>query len=143
MWRSKKFVIIAVLAAVVLAGTLGGVALAQTGDEASPPKIGTLLEKVAGIYQANTGTAIDAAELQKAFEQAGKELAAGARDSYLQKLVEDGKLTQEQADQYKGWLDSKPDVPFAAGPRAHMGRGGFGAFGGMFGGWCQGAPQNS
>ena len=38
MWRSKKFIIIAVIAAVVLVGSIGGVVLAQTGngDESQP-----------------------------------------------------------------------------------------------------------
>ena len=32
MWRSKKFIVAAVLAAVIVAGSIGGVVLAQTGD---------------------------------------------------------------------------------------------------------------
>ena len=32
-----------------------------------------------------------------------------ALDDRLQKLVEDGKITQAQANEYKAWLEAKPD----------------------------------
>jgi hypothetical protein len=145
MWRSKKFIIIAVLAVVVLAGSIGGVALAQSGDENNsqpPAQQQTLLDKVCAIYQQNTGTAIDSGELQKAFDQARSEMRDEALNSYLQGLVDKGKMTQEQADQYKAWLKSKPevDIPLAPGfPGLGMHRG-FGGAGGGFQGWSQ-PPQ--
>lgn len=129
MWRSKKFIIIAVLAAVVMAGTIGGVALAQTGDEDNNPQDqrGALLDKVCAIYEENTGVAIDQEALREAFAQAQDEMRTEALDNYLQKLVEEGKLTQEQADQYKAWLEARPDVPVVAGMGS---RGMFQGFGG-------------
>jgi hypothetical protein len=142
MWRSKKFIIIAVLAVVLLAGSIGGVALAQSGDENNsqpPAQNQTLLDKVCAIYEQNTGVAIDSGELQKAFDQARSEMRDEALNNYLQKLVSEGKMTQEQADQYKAWLKSKPDVPFAPGFFGHMHRG-FGGPGGGFQGWGQ-PPQ--
>jgi hypothetical protein len=114
MWRSKKFIIVAVLAAVVLVGSIGGVVLAQTGNgDANQPSSQqeTLLDKVCAIYEQNTGTAIDSAELQKAFDQASTEMRNEALDNYLKKLVDEHKITQEQADQYKAWVEAKPDVP--------------------------------
>ena len=113
MWRSKKFIIIAVLIALVLAGTIGGVAMAQANDDDNnPPQAGnvSLLEKVAEIYEKNTGVAIDAQELKKAFTEAGQAIKDEALDNYLQKLVDDGKITQEQADAFKAWLESKPTM---------------------------------
>jgi hypothetical protein len=146
VWRSKKFILATVLAVVVLLGSLGGVALAQagTGDDSQPAaQHEALLDKVCAIYEQNTGTAINAQELQKAFGQAGTEMRNEALDNYLKKLVDEGKITQEQADQYKAWLKSKPDVdvPFAPGfpcQDMHMHRG-FGGPGGFPGG---GAPQS-
>jgi hypothetical protein len=115
MWRSKKFIIIAVLTVVVLGATLGGVAIAGADDEnasqTTTSPFTTLLEKVAAIYQQNTGTAIDPQELQKAFTQAQKEIRDEALDKYLKGLVDDKKITQEQADQYKAWLESRPAFP--------------------------------
>ena len=138
MRRSRKLILIALLTIVVLGGSIGGVVLAQTESEddnqpAAPNT--TLLDKVCAVYQENTGTAIDAQQLQKAFDQARSEMMTAARNNYLQKLVEEGKLTPEQAEQYKTWLDSKPNIPL---PFGQGGRGGikpFGGFGGPGGGF--------
>ena len=59
---------------------------------------------------------IDQQELEDAFNQAQSELREQALDNRLQKLVEDGVLTQEQADAYKTWLEARPDIP-RLGPR--------------------------
>jgi hypothetical protein len=112
MWRNKKIILIEILTVVVLAATLGGIAVAQANDDNSTKALANstnLWEKIAEIYQQNTGTAIDAQELQKAFDQAKTEIATDARDGFLQKLVDAGKITQEQADQFKAWLDSRPN----------------------------------
>ncbi len=104
MWRRKKLIIIiGLLAAVLLVGSVGGVVFAQTenGDDSQPK---TLMERVAeklGIGQQ---------ELEDAFTQARSEMRDEALDSYLQKLVDEGKITQDEADQYKAWLQSKPDT---------------------------------
>jgi len=115
MWRSKNFIIIAVLAVVVLVGSIAGVALAaDNGEEdGSPPEArqGALLDRVCEIYQENTGVAINPQELKDAFAQARSEMWDKALHSRLQKLVEQDKITQEQADQYKEWWQSRPDVP--------------------------------
>jgi hypothetical protein len=128
MWRGKKFIIIAVLTAVMLAGTIGGVALAQDNEEEAPAAgFGNVLERVCAIYEENTGVTIDQEALREAFAQAQDEMRMEALDNYLQRLVEEGKLTQEQADQYKEWLEARPDVPMVAGMG---GRGMFQCFGG-------------
>jgi Na+-transporting NADH:ubiquinone oxidoreductase subunit NqrC len=165
MWRKKKFIIIAVLTMVVLAGILGGVAIANADDQNTnqTQADGTkLLDKVAEIYQKNTNVAIDSQELQKAFTEARNQITTDARNQYFQKLVEDGKITQEQLDAYNKWMESRPSFPtdelnkwmesrpdipylFGSGNRGGMmpfggGSRGFGKFGGMFGGrfggWC-------
>ena len=107
MHLKKKILIISVLCVVVLAGVLGGFAIASANDGDAAGT--TLMAKVAEIYQKNTGTAIDAQELQKAFAEAGASLQLEVRDQMLQKLVDDGKITQEQADAWKTWLNTRPD----------------------------------
>jgi hypothetical protein len=165
MWRSKKFIIIALAAVLVVGGILGGVVAAQANDEDSsqPQERGTaLLEKVAEIYEKNTGVTINAEELQKAFAEAGQAIQDETRDAFFQKLVEEGKITQEQADQFKAWLEDRPTFPtdeFKAwwdarpdmlnlfGEKDSLRIGPFGGmhqdfgkfregFGGKFGGWC-------
>jgi hypothetical protein len=132
MWRSKKFILIGLLIVIVLGSTLGGIAIAQANDESTnqtQTTETTLMQKVASIYEKNTGTAIDPTKLQEAFQEAQKEMMTAARDTFLQKLVDEGKITQDEADQYKAWLDSKPDctnkiMPFGGGrpgPRGFFG----------------------
>ena len=106
MRRSKKLIVGVVLAVVVLAGSIGGVVVAQTenGDDSQPK---TLLARVAEIL------GIDQQNLEDAFAQAQSEMQDEALDSRLQKLVDEGKITGEEADQYKAWLQAKPDMePF-------------------------------
>ena len=129
MWRSKKF-IVAVVMAVVLVGSISGVALATDNGDNSQPEAehGAMLERVCEIYQENTGTAIDAQALKEALAQAQGEIQAAAMENRLQKLVDEGEITQEEADQYLEWWESKPDV--SIGFDSH-GRGGMRGFGGL------------
>jgi flagellar basal body-associated protein FliL len=139
MWRSKKFIIITAIVVVALAGAIGGVALAQgNGDESQPEaQHAALLERVCEIYEENTGTTINADDLQAAFAQAQSEIRDEALQNYLQGLVDNDKITQEQADKLLEWWQSRPDVPvlpgFAGHGMMHRGFGGPGGFGGCFG----------
>ncbi len=69
-----------------------------------------LLDRACAIYQENTGVAIDSEQLKDALHQAQSELQEEALESKLQNLVEDGKLTREEADQYLEWWQSRPDI---------------------------------
>jgi len=143
MWRNKKFILIGLLVVVVLGGTLGGIAAAQADDNVSnntimtltdnSTRLSTLLEKVAVIYQQNTGVAIDAEQLAEAFKQATQEMCNNGADKFLDKLVEKGTITQDQADKYKSWLDARPDIPITPGIRGRLN--GMGKLGGMFRHW--------
>ncbi len=120
MWRSKKFIVITVTVAAVVAGCLVGVVFAnpENGDASQPEaKYGALLDRACEIYEENTGVAIDPQQLKDAFVQAQSEMRDEALGSHLQKLVNDGKITQEEADQYQEWWESKPDAPFNFGFR--------------------------
>jgi LPS O-antigen subunit length determinant protein (WzzB/FepE family) len=132
MWRSKKFIIIVALAAALVIASVGGIVLAQNNgdDNGTQPDVGhaALLDKVCEIYGENTGTTINADELQKAFVQAQGEIRDEALQNYLQNLVDEDKITQEQADAYLEWWQSKPDVPFGSGFMAPGGKGPFAGF---------------
>lgn len=111
MWRRKKLIIVVVLTAVMLAGSIGGVVLAQTenGDDSQPK---TLLDRVAEIL-VGEGVNITSEQLKDAFAQAQSEMRTDALQSYLENLVKEGKITQEEADQYLEWWQSRPDMePF-------------------------------
>ena len=137
MWRRKKFIMVAVLAAVVLVGSIGGVVLAADNGEDSQPeaKCGAWLDRVREIYEQNTGVVIDQEALEDAIAQARSEMHTEALQIRLQSLVDQGKITQEQADEYLKWQEARPDVPAGFGFKGH---GGFRGMGGMrgFGGPC-------
>ena len=138
MWRSKKFIVIAVLAAVVLAGSIGGIVLAaDNGDDNQPgAKYGALLDRVFEIYEQKTGVAIDQEVLKDAFAQAQSEMRATAMEARLAKMIENGVIDEAQAEELQEWWESRPeDVPFRPDLR---GSGGFRGMGGMrgFGGPC-------
>jgi regulator of replication initiation timing len=141
MWRNKRPILMVALAVALLAGTVGGVALAQD-EEGAPSQVedrcGALLEKagamhdrVAEIYEENTGVALDLEQLENAFAQAREEMRAEALQNRLGDLVEQGILTQEEADEYRTWLELKPDV--SLGGPCERGFGGRGFGGGMLG----------
>src|SRR3990172_3289194 len=132
MLRRKRFVIIGLLAAVVLVGSLAGLALAQTVDRGQPR---TLLARVAAIL------GIDQQKVEDAFAQAQREMRDEALDSCLKNVVDQGKITQEQADQYKSWWQARPDTLLPGPLGRHFGFHGF--RGGMKGGggFCWGLPQ--
>ncbi|MBN1160810.1 MAG: DUF2680 domain-containing protein [Dehalococcoidales bacterium] len=113
MWQNKKLIIIEVLVVVLLVATLGIVAVARADDENTEQNqtcTSSLMEKVAEIYEANTGTAIDAEALENAFLQAREQIRTQNRYQFLDKLVEMGKITQEQADEFEAWLEAKPNI---------------------------------
>ena len=130
MWRSKKSIIAVALATVVLVGVVGGTVLAQNGNEGEnqPQAQHTaLLDRVCTIYEENTGNTIDSQQLKDAFAQAQGEMREEAMQNRLQYLIDQGTITQDEANQYKEWLESRPDVPVGPG---FKGRGGFRGFGG-------------
>jgi hypothetical protein len=141
MKRRKKIILIALLTIVVLAGSIGGVALAQTDENNN--QTNTILDRVTNIL-VDKGVNITSEQLKDAFTQAGKDIRDETLDKYLQNLIEEGKINDQQAEDYKAWLESRPDVPLQLGPGNHGGirqfGGGFRSFGGFnggFHGWCE------
>ena len=142
----KKIIIIAVVTVVTLGGILGGVAVASADEENQVPgeiapmaDISNLAERVADKYEELTGDPIDSEKLVEAFTEVKKEIRSEAMDKMLDRLVEDGKITEEQALEFKDWIANAPDFGIGPGPN---GRGFFGMFGerpgGRFGGHFHG-----
>ena len=148
MKRSKKFVLMTLLAAVVLIGGIGGgIALAdQEDDVASRPAAwcdGSLVDRVCELYEESTGVAIDGEELGDAFAQARSEACPDgwggwqkrgevdpeALKARLQELWDQGKINQEQFDAMQDRIEAMPDGMPAFGFRGHGGMLGHGGFG--------------
>jgi hypothetical protein len=137
VWKSKKVVLLAALAIAAITGSVvAGVSLAQSGngnDTQANTRYEELLNKVATIYQQNTGVTIDPQQLKTAFTQAQNQMQTEALQTWLQNLVTQGKITQAQADQYLQWWQSWPDTPLLELPREGgmmMGGRGHGCWGG-------------
>jgi len=148
MRRSKKLVLIVLLGIVVLAGSLGSVAIAQTdGEESQPrPRNGAFLEKVCDIYNENTDPDINCEALKAAFAAAHEQMRSeflqnrpeidpeamkAAMLKRIESLHDEGKINDEQYAQKKEWIESMPDnAPIKFGFRGHGGFRGFHRFGG-------------
>jgi hypothetical protein len=107
MLKNKKVIIIgALIAMVIIAGTIGGIALAQdegtTSGNTTEPK--TLMTRVAEIL------GINQQDLEAAVTQARNEMQLENVKNRLQNLVKEGRITQAQADEYLEWWQSKPDM---------------------------------
>jgi hypothetical protein len=122
MWKSRKFIALVVVVAVILVGSVAGVVYAQeNGDEEEvSPRI-ALLERVADKL------GIDAQQLKDAFAEAIDEMQAEIHVQWLEKAVEEGLITEEDAAAYSEWWSARPDVDFGLGglgPRGPLGFGG-------------------
>ena len=119
MWKSKKFIIVVSLMSVLLIG-ITGVAVLADDDEQTMRK-DEFVSRVCVIYEQKTGDVIeDPDALVASFKEAGEELQKEARDTFIQKMVDEGKITEEQAEEYKEWLNAKPDdFPLKFAARAH------------------------
>jgi len=129
VWKNKKVVLLAALAVAVLIGSIAaGVTFAQSGsgnETQTNTRYEALLNKVATIYQQNTGVTIDPQQLETAFTQAQNEMQNEALQTWLQNLVSKGTITQQQADQYLQWWQSRPNTPLPGlrGGSMMLGRG--------------------
>jgi hypothetical protein len=114
VFRKKKWVIIGIIAAVVIlvAGIVGGaVVYAQTSTPSASNPGKTFAARVATIL------GIDQAKVESAFAQAQKDMQNEATANRLKSLVAQGKISQQQADQYQQWWNSRPNVPAPLGPQ--------------------------
>jgi hypothetical protein len=83
MRRSRKIILITVLAIAVLAGSIGGAVYAQTqgGTTGATSNNSSVIARVATILQQG-GVNIDQAKLQSAFSQAQKDIRSEALDKF-------------------------------------------------------------
>jgi uncharacterized membrane protein len=148
--KNRKWVIPVVVASVLLIGGITGGLVVAANNSSSNTTAGNqtqaadryqaLLDRACAIYEEKTGTAIDSEQLKDALDQAQGDLEEEALESRLQNLVDNGQMTQEEADQYLEWWQSRPDIELPL-----PGLGGHGPGGGMmqgrgFGPWGGSCP---
>ncbi|MBI4282526.1 MAG: hypothetical protein HY672_03445 [Chloroflexi bacterium] len=123
----KSWFLVALVVGVLALGLTGGAVLAQDSETNSgDTPFGKFAARVATIL------GIDQTKVEDALKQAARETQDEALQSRLDKLVENGKLTQEQADAYKQWFLARPEGTFP-GLQGMMGGRGFGMMGGRGG----------
>ena len=103
MRKIYKLVLAGTLVVVMLIASTPAIASAQEAQ--LPERRGALIAQVAEILD------IDQQELEDALKQAQLELREGNLDARLQELIAEGTLSQQQADELKAWMESRPDVP--------------------------------
>jgi uncharacterized membrane protein len=117
MKKRRWFVPVVVVSVLLIGGVVGGVIVAADDSSSNieeqsqaTDRKQALLERVRAIYEENTGVAIDSEQLQDALKQARSELRDEALENWLQNLVNDGKITDQEANQFLEWWQSRPDV---------------------------------
>jgi hypothetical protein len=117
MRKRKWFIPVVVVSVLLVGGIVGGVVVAgsdsssNTEDQSqTTDRYQALLDRACAIYEEKTGVAIDSEQLKDALEQAQSEMRDEALESWLQNLVDEGKITQGEADQYLEWWQSRPDI---------------------------------
>jgi len=139
MRRSKKLIVSLVLAAVLLFGSLGGVALADTETNGRPgpgAMFSALWDEVATILQGQ-GVNVTPEQLKDAVTQARTNLCPEDMPKHGEVTPEDmisrldtmmaaGKITQAQYDNMKTRMESMPDEMPGFGFRGHGGMRGLG-----------------
>jgi uncharacterized membrane protein len=151
MSLKKKLIITGMVIAVVVIGCIGGAVMASSGSDdnttstTTPANPQDTLAKVASKLNISVDT------LEAAFKEARSEIQQEQLDTKLAQLVTEGKITQDQADAYKAWLNSRPsDSEYQSALKTWLdsnplsgadiqlpgmgGRGGFGGGPGMDGG---------
>lgn len=104
--RLGIFLGITAVSVLAVVGVFAGIA-AQDGQEDGGKR--SFAERVASIL------GLEAETVEDAFAQVKEEMVDERSDAYLAKLVEHGKLTQEEADAIVAWKDAKPDIEFSFG----------------------------
>ena len=122
MWRNKKVILATVMVAALIAVSIGGVVMAADDDHgaAQETKRQELMDRVFEIYEGQTGVVIDQEIMKDAFIQARDETRHEAMQDHLDRLVEEGVITQAEADEYMEWRLSKPDIAIGFGGQAHI-----------------------
>ena len=121
----RKWLIIAALAALLLTGAIAGTAFAQGESDDDSSSVSRFVEILAGKL------GIDEDQVQTAVEETKAELQAERKAAWEQQLrdklagmVEEGKITQEQADEYLDWYLDPPELASGKFGRKFASRGG-------------------
>ena len=109
---SKRKITLLALAAIMVIGLTGGVVWAQTGGTPAPtPEATPTTEATSKTFVARVAEILDLEEstVQDAFTQAKREQMDEAYRERLDRMVEQGRLTEDEADEQYSWFQERPD----------------------------------
>jgi hypothetical protein len=117
----KRGIIVIAVTGLVGVGLMAGTVMANGGPidglgDTMPARVAEIL----GIEQDR---------VEDAFQQARRDIADETLQARLDKLVENEVITQEQADEYAEWFESRPEIEGVDGPFGKHLMHGFGGFG--------------
>jgi uncharacterized membrane protein len=143
MKKRKWFIPVVVVSVLLIGGITGGVVAANNSSSnttagnqtQATDRYQALLDKACAIYEETMGVSIDPEQLKEALEQARSEMQDEALQNWLQNLVDKGKITQEEADQYLEWWQSRPDIELPLPGLGGQGHGGGMMWGRGFQAW--------
>ncbi len=135
--NKRRWLYALVLMGLLVIGVTGGAVLAQGEGENGDSSVKSFASRVATIL------GLEEAKVQEAIDQARTEIQDERIQSILDRKVESGLMTREEADQYAEWYGARPDgsfYPGFMGRKFHRGFGGRGFHHGM--GMCDKALQS-
>ena len=107
--RLSIFLIGTAVSVVAVVGAFAGLAAAQSNDDGGDGQ--TFFERVAAVL------GIESDDLESTMQKVKEEIRNERRNAKFDDLVENGTLTQEEADAIKEWQDSKPEIEFNFGEK--------------------------
>ena len=116
--RLSIFLIGTAVSVVAVVGAFAGLAAAQSSDDEGDHQ--TFAERVAAIL------GIESNDVEDAMQQAKQAIQTERRDAKFAGLVENGTLTQDEADAIMTWQESKPEIEFNADGQDGDGKRGWG-----------------
>ena len=102
--KGKRWIAAALVVALLTVTATGAVVLAGGSGGGTPGE--SIISRVAAIL------GLDEDQVQDAFDQAVTEVRDERFQSRLDALVESGRITREQADEYLEWRQARPDFLF-------------------------------
>jgi len=100
----KKLIIGALVTTLALGGVLFGAMAVSADSEDAAAGGETLMARVAaklGISQES---------LENAFQEATREMMEERQNARLDRMVEEGVMTEDEANEFRAWWDARPDM---------------------------------
>ncbi len=113
MWKRKWLIPAMLLPVLLIGGIAGGVAMAAGETDGTNQEVDRqqeLLDRTCAVYLEKTGVSIDPEQLEAALNQARTEMHDKSLRDRLQRMVEEGRITQEEADAYLEWWQARPEI---------------------------------